>query len=354
MGKEHAEIEPLLGEPAADGAQALDLVPIAAEARLVGHPLQLWQIVGEPTFLICLPEELCVGEARSKNAFVAGADHSLRVLVHIDDRQEVWRQFPILLFNGEILLVIAHDRHQNLVRQAQERRVETPLDHGRKFVEISHQFLKRSVLMDAVASALCVDFKFLRDFLLTASWADNDAVLLQQLLLVGKVLDRDAAGTQEAMAASGVAGGNAGHRDLQWLAIEHRDDPPAGTNESRTIEARPGHGTWPSQIVHRPRKNGNQDLFRGLAQFSLLRSEVLTLGSLHQVKSIDVDALLLSEALRCACRRADRVVGHGLGRADYFDLDVSLFRKQPLNPGGQPAGGAESLHGYPLRKIFGR
>ncbi len=136
--QEHAEVKPLLGEPAGDGAHTLDLVPIAAEARLVGHPLQLWQIVGEPTFLIRLPEELRVGEARSKNAFVAGADQSLRVLVHIDDRQEVWRQFPILLFNCEILLVIAHDRHQNLVRQAQERRVETPLDHRRKFVEISH------------------------------------------------------------------------------------------------------------------------------------------------------------------------------------------------------------------------
>src|SRR6266852_3984640 len=81
MGKEHAEIEPLLGEPAGDGAHTLNLVPIASEARLVGHPLQLWQIVGEPTFLIRLPEELRVGEARSKNAFVAGADQSLRVLV---------------------------------------------------------------------------------------------------------------------------------------------------------------------------------------------------------------------------------------------------------------------------------
>src|SRR5260370_4910049 len=159
MGKDYAEIEPLLGEPAGDGTHTLDLVPIASETRLVGPPLQLGQIVGAPTFLICVPEELCVGEARSKNAFVAGAAQSLRVLVHIDDRQEVWRQFPALLFHGEVLLVIAHDRYQNLVRQAQERRVETPLDHGRKFVEISHQFLKRSVLAEATASMRTLRFK---------------------------------------------------------------------------------------------------------------------------------------------------------------------------------------------------
>src|SRR5258708_38111340 len=157
-----------------------------------------------------MPEELCVGEARSKNAFVAAADQSLRVLVHIDDRQEVWRQFPALLFHGKVLLVIAHDRHQNLVWQAQERWVETPLDHGRKFVEISHQFLKRSVFMDAVGSSLGVSFKFLRDLLLAASRADDDPVLLQALLVAVEVLNRPAARTEEAIAARADAVRNSG------------------------------------------------------------------------------------------------------------------------------------------------
>src|SRR5258708_23356427 len=103
-----------------------------------------------------MPEELCVGEARSKNAFVAAADQSLRVLVHIDDRQEVWRQFPALLFHGEILLVIAHDRYQNLVRQAQECRVETPLDQRRKFFQISNQFLTGGIFIDAASPSLSV------------------------------------------------------------------------------------------------------------------------------------------------------------------------------------------------------
>jgi len=36
VGVEHAEVKPLLGEPAGDGADAFDLVAIAPEPRFVG------------------------------------------------------------------------------------------------------------------------------------------------------------------------------------------------------------------------------------------------------------------------------------------------------------------------------
>src|SRR5882762_2734895 len=65
-----------------------------------------------------------------------------------------------------------------------------------------------------------------------------------------------------------------------------------------------------------------------------------------------MDALLLGEALRRACRRADGIVGHGLRRAGYFGLDVSLLRKKPADPGGQPTGRAEGLDRYAIKKIF--
>ncbi len=86
VGVEHAEVEPLLGEPAGNGPDAFDLVAITAETRFVGDAFELRQIVGEPTFLIRLPEKLCVGEARAKDTFVAGADESLGVLIDIDHR----------------------------------------------------------------------------------------------------------------------------------------------------------------------------------------------------------------------------------------------------------------------------
>ena len=66
-----------------------------------------------------------------------------------------------------------------------------------------------------------------------------------------------------------------------------------------------------------------------------------------------MDTLLLGEALRRACRRADRIVRHGLGRAGNFGLDVRLLGAQPADPGGQAAGRAEGLHRYAIKKIFG-
>ena len=89
MRVEHAQVEPLLGEPASEAADAFDFVAIAAEPRFVGDPFQLGQIVGQPTFLIRLPEKLGVGEARTKDALVAGADQPFGVLVDIDDGQKV-------------------------------------------------------------------------------------------------------------------------------------------------------------------------------------------------------------------------------------------------------------------------
>ena len=86
---EHAQVEPLLGEPASEAADAFDFVAITAEPRFVGDPFQLGQIVGQPTFLIRLPEKLGVGEARTKDALVAGADQPFGVLVDIDDGQKV-------------------------------------------------------------------------------------------------------------------------------------------------------------------------------------------------------------------------------------------------------------------------
>ena len=69
----NAEVEPLLHEPARDGADALDFVGVAAEAGFVSDLGELRKIVGEPTFLIGGPEELSVGEARTQDAFVAGS-----------------------------------------------------------------------------------------------------------------------------------------------------------------------------------------------------------------------------------------------------------------------------------------
>jgi len=62
---------------------------------------------------------------------VAGADDSLGVLSDIDDREEVRSQFTVFLFHGEILLVVAHDGHEDFVREAQKGRIEIALNDAR-------------------------------------------------------------------------------------------------------------------------------------------------------------------------------------------------------------------------------
>src|SRR5207249_5026191 len=47
-------------------------------------------------------------------------------------------------------------------------------------------------------------------------------------------------------------------------------------------------------------------------------------GRLNQIEIGDVHALLLGEALRGPCRRADGVIRYGLGRAGHLRLDVRL------------------------------
>jgi len=65
-----------------------------------------------------------------------------------------------------------------------------------------------------------------------------------------------------------------------------------------------------------------------------------------------VDVLLLGEALCRACRRADGIVGHGLGRTGHFDLHVRLLCKHSADPGGQATRRAEGLHRYAIKEIF--
>ena len=140
VGLGHAEVEPLLGEPAGGGADALDLVAVAAQAGFVRNALKFREIVGEPTFLVRLPEELRVGKTRAEHALVPRTDQSLGVLVCIDHGQEVRRKLAAFLFHGEVFLVVAHDGDENFVGQAQERWIEGALNNARVFVEVGHQF----------------------------------------------------------------------------------------------------------------------------------------------------------------------------------------------------------------------
>jgi hypothetical protein len=192
---EHAEIEPLFCKPAGDGADAFDFVAIAAEAGFVGNTLELREIVGEPTLLIGLPEELGVGETCAENALVPGTDDALRVAGDIDDREEVRGEVSVLFLDGELFLVIAHDGYQDLVGEAEKGGIKVALDDGGKLVEISHQPPQRGVFVNLIVAALGEGREFPFDFLLTLRRADHDAVQMEFLFVVGEALHANGAGT---------------------------------------------------------------------------------------------------------------------------------------------------------------
>src|SRR5713101_1395398 len=194
--------------------------------------------------------------------------------------------------------------------------------------------------------------QFFGDFFLTAGWADNDTVRMQLLLVIGEAADTDSVRTEEAVAASDVSGGDAGDREFQGLAVEHRDDPSNGANEAGGVEVSPSHGAWPSDVVDGAGEDGREDLLRGPAELGLLGGEVLALRSLDQKELVDVDTLLLGETQRGACRRADGIVGHGLGGTGDLRLNVRLFHGKSLDPGGQTPGRSEGFHRDALGEAF--
>ncbi len=243
----HAEVVPLLGEPAGNGAHAFDLGVVAAEARFVGDLVELGKDVRQPNFLIGLPEEARIGKARAQDAFVPGADQSLGILGQIDHRQEVRRQFPAALFHGEIFLVTAHHGDQDLVRQFEEGWIEAAFDDVRKFVEVGDQVQKVCVRVDVVAGAFNVGGQFALDLFPALGRPHNHAISAELLFVVGEILDGDFCDAEESVAYRSVSSREAAEGKLQGLAIQHAEQPADRADEARALQAGPRHGARPGR-----------------------------------------------------------------------------------------------------------
>src|SRR5215472_10426728 len=97
-------------------ANAFRFVPIAAEARFEGNVRELFDVVGEPTLLICLPEKLGVREARAQDLFMPLTYEARAVLVEIYDRKEMRLKFPTAVLDGKVFLMIAHHGNRDFGR----------------------------------------------------------------------------------------------------------------------------------------------------------------------------------------------------------------------------------------------
>ena len=99
-----------------DLSHALGLVVIAAQILLEGHRFQHFDAFGERNLLVDGPEESCVVESCAEDPFVAVADDLVGVLagLGVQNGEKVRREFALRVFDGEVFLVVAHDRDQNL------------------------------------------------------------------------------------------------------------------------------------------------------------------------------------------------------------------------------------------------
>src|SRR5215469_12640343 len=284
---------------------------------------------------------------------MTGANKSLGVFIEIDDCKKVRRKFPAPLFDGEILLMAAHHRDQNLVRQIEERRIESALNDVRKFVEIGDQFEQVGIAVDVERRALAIGSEFAFDLFAALVLADDDAVRTKLLFVVGEAAHLDLRLAEETVADRGIPRRQAAKSELQRPAVEHANEPTNRTNETRAIEARPGHGARPRQVVNHPRKNFEQKLVGRAAALGDLGGEVFALWGLHQVDRVQRHALALREADGSTRRCAGRIVGNGLGRAGDFALDVGLLGEQSANPGGKATRPAEGFNAHALVKVLG-
>ena len=84
-----------------------------------------------------------------------------------------------------------------------------------------------------------------------------------------------------------------------------------------------------------------------------LAAMIFALGGLHGDEFVERDTLLFGEADSGSGRRADIVVGHGLGRAGDFDFDVGLLGDDAADPRGQAARTTEGFDRGAFAEVLG-
>ena len=134
------------------------------------------------------------------------------------------------------------------------------------------------------------------------------------------------------MSSRGIIGRNASHGNVERFPIEDGNNPSNRADEPRAIKPGPCHGFPPDQIVDRTRQCAGQDLLCRAASLDLFGRKVLAFGRLHEIHGVDVNTLLLGEAQRRACRRADGIISHRLWRAGNLKLYIRLLNREAPDP----------------------
>jgi len=167
---------------------ARGLGKVAAELLLEGDRLEHGHAIFQRELLIGVPEETGIVEAGAQNTLIAVAHDGFAfgVCDGVKHGEKVRREFAVSIFNGEILLVVAHDGDEDFLGESKELAVKVSEDDGGSFGEIDdgvEQFL-------IFAPACAVNFadrgvEGFADFVLALSVAGKDVEVAEFFRVIG-------------------------------------------------------------------------------------------------------------------------------------------------------------------------
>jgi hypothetical protein len=208
---------------------------VAAQVLLEGHRLQHLAAIGQRNFLVGVPEETGVIEAGAEHAFVAEPDQIRSGLVGlgIEDGKEVRRQFAGSVLDGEILLVVAHDGHQNLLGKRQEFGVEAAHQNRRPLGQVGDRVDQCMIFAPAGAGDGSSDpVQFLADALATVLDLGQHVHRFESGQICRGLRDgQRGLAVQDAVTEGELGSTNPGKLDGNDLVIEH-GQPAQRANES--------------------------------------------------------------------------------------------------------------------------
>ena len=140
-------------ETFSDTPHPLHLAGVAAQTDLIGHSFKNRLPVAKSEALVGVPEELGVREARPKYPLVPLPNQALRVRLHVEHGHKVRSQIPLLVLNGEVLLVIAHHGNQDFARQMKKAFVEAS-EHGARPLGGIGDPIHQPLILDNLAGGL--------------------------------------------------------------------------------------------------------------------------------------------------------------------------------------------------------
>ncbi len=331
------------GDATGDLADARHLGRHRAQLGLKDHVTQPRGEIVERLLAVLAEEEAGVGQARRQHPLVARADDADVAGHGAGDGDEAVGQRAAALFHGEVALVRAHRRHDDLVRHLEERLVEAAADGHRILDQVGHLVEKGVVGTDAGAGLLLDTQELGLDHLAANVGIGDDERLAQRALVgVGARLDRQRRRRKETVPAAVAAGPHAEQLHRQHRVTEQRDDPVDRAHERAGARA-PAHRLGPRQLGRQAGEHRRQHLGRRQAGDQPLGDQVVALlaRDLGALQGVGVQSVLAREAEGRLGRLAGVVERHPRGRTDEPLAQIRLAIGQPLDRQRQAPGRAQ-------------